>query len=156
METRSVATGPAGTAAKEVNMSKRPKIRHLAIMTLDPERLAKFYEEVFEMTRLPAKGAGGSKAVYMTDGYITLALLENRAEGKPSGLNHFGWHIEDHNEMTDRLAKAGIKAPAKRPADRPYAETRATDPDGNNFDISAKGYGAEETDSIARKEPATA
>jgi predicted enzyme related to lactoylglutathione lyase len=137
-------------------MSKRPKIRHLAIMTLDPERLAKFYEEVFEMTRLLAKGAGGSKAVYMTDGYITLALLENRAEGKPSGLNHFGWHIEDHNEMTDRLAKAGIKAPAKRPADRPYAETRATDPDGNNFDISAKGYGAEETDSIARKEPATA
>jgi hypothetical protein len=92
----------------------------------------------------------------MTDGYVTLALLENRAEGKPSGLNHFGWHIEDHNEMTDRLAKAGIKAPAKRPADRPYAETRATDPDGNNFDISAKGYGAEETDSIARKEPATA
>ena len=34
--------------------SKRPKIRHLAIMTLDPERLAKFYEQAFEMTRLPA------------------------------------------------------------------------------------------------------
>ena len=69
---------------------KRPKIRHLAIMTLDPERLAKFYEQTFEMTRLPAKGAAGSKAVFMTDGYITLALLENKAEGKPPGLNHFG------------------------------------------------------------------
>jgi hypothetical protein len=37
-------------------MAKRPKIRHLAIITLDPERLAKFYEQTFEMTRLPAKG----------------------------------------------------------------------------------------------------
>ena len=96
-------------------MAKRPKIRHLAIITLDPERLAKFYEQTFEMTRLPAKGASGSKAVYMTDGYITLALLENKAEGKPSGLNHFGFEVEDHDEITNRLVKNGVKAPAKRP-----------------------------------------
>ncbi len=137
-------------------MGKRPKIRHLAIITLDPERLAKFYEQTFEMTRLPAKGASGSKAVYMTDGYITLALLENKAEGKPSGLNHFGFEVEDHEETTARLIKGGVKAPAKRPADRPYAETRATDPDGNNFDISVKGFGSEEAATKARKEPATA
>ena len=43
----------------------RPKIRHLAIMTLDPERLAKFYEQAFEMTRLTGKGVPGSKAVYL-------------------------------------------------------------------------------------------
>jgi hypothetical protein len=92
----------------------------------------------------------------MTDGYITLALLENRAEGKPPGLNHFGWQVDDQEEIADRLAGAGIKRPAKRPADRPYAETRATDPDGNNFDISVKGYGAEENASVPRKEPATA
>src|SRR5262245_48832170 len=74
---------PAG----EITMSrKKPKIRHLAIMTLDPERLAKFYEQTFEMRRLPARRATGSKAVFMTDGYITLALLENKAEGKPPGL----------------------------------------------------------------------
>jgi catechol 2,3-dioxygenase-like lactoylglutathione lyase family enzyme len=137
-------------------VSKRPKIRHLAIMTLDPERLAKFYEQTFEMTRLPAKGASGSKAVYVTDGYITLALLENRAEGKPPGLNHFGWQVEDQDEIASRLAKAGLKGPAKRPADRPYAETRATDPDGNNFDISIKGYGAEDIASAPRKEPVRA
>jgi predicted enzyme related to lactoylglutathione lyase len=29
----------------------KPQIRHLAIMTLDPEKLAKFYEQVFEMER---------------------------------------------------------------------------------------------------------
>jgi predicted enzyme related to lactoylglutathione lyase len=125
-------------------MSKRPKIRHLAIITVDPERLAKFYEQTFEMTRLPAKGVLGSKAVYMTDGYITLALLENKAEGKPPGLNHFGWHVEDQDETAARLVKAGVRPPAKRPADRPFAETRAFDPDGNNFDISVAGFGSEE------------
>jgi catechol 2,3-dioxygenase-like lactoylglutathione lyase family enzyme len=136
-------------------MSKRPKIRHLAIITLDPERLAKFYEQTFEMTRLPAKGASGSKAIYMTDGYITLALLENKAEGKPPGLNHFGFEVEDQDEISARLVKGGVKAPGKRPADRPYAETRATDPDGNNFDISVKGYGSDEAAAVPRKEPAT-
>jgi catechol 2,3-dioxygenase-like lactoylglutathione lyase family enzyme len=140
-------------------MSKRPKIRHLAIITLDPEKLARFYEQTFEMTRLTGKaGVPGSKAVYMTDGYITLALLENKAEGKPTGLNHFGWHVEDQDEIAQRLQKGGVKAPAKRPADRPYAETRATDPDGNNFDISVAGFGSEEvTVAPARaKTPVTA
>jgi catechol 2,3-dioxygenase-like lactoylglutathione lyase family enzyme len=123
-------------------MAKRPTIKHLAIMTLDPERLAKFYEETFEMTRLTGvKGVPGSTAVYMTDGYITLALLPNKADGKPSGLNHFGFHVEDQAQIAQKLVKGGVKAPAQRPADRPYAETRATDPDGNNFDISVAGFG---------------
>ena len=87
----------------------KPKIRHLAIMTLDPERLAKFYEQTFEMKRLTGKRVPGSKAVYMTDGYITLALLENKADGKPSGLNHFGWAVDDQDEINGRLAKAGIE-----------------------------------------------
>jgi catechol 2,3-dioxygenase-like lactoylglutathione lyase family enzyme len=138
-------------------VSARPKIRHLALITLDPERLAKFYEEVFQMTRLTGKaGVPGSKAVYMTDGYITLALLENKAEGKPNGMNHFGFHVDDQDEIAQRLLRAGAKAPAKRPADRPYAETRGTDPDGNNFDISVAGFGSEESADVKKKEPAVA
>ena len=111
--------------------------------------------KTFEMTRLPAKGASGSKAIYMTDGYITLALLENKADGKPTGLNHFGWQVDDQDEITGRLLTNGVKSPAKRPADRPYAETRATDPDGNNFDISVKGFGSDEKTTVPRKEPVT-
>jgi catechol 2,3-dioxygenase-like lactoylglutathione lyase family enzyme len=123
----------------------QPKIRHLAIMTLDPERLARFYADVFGMSRLTGgKRVAGSKAVYMTDGYITLALLENKADGKPSGLNHFGFEVNDQNEIASRMAKAGVKPPAQRPADRPYAETRGTDPDGNNFDLSVQGFGADQ------------
>ena len=131
----------------------KPKIRHIALITLDPERLAKFYEDVFEMKRLPTRPGTTSKAVYMTDGYITLALLENKAEGKPPGINHFGFHVDSQEEMAGRLSKAGVSAPAKRPADRPYAETRATDPDGNNFDLSVAGF--EEPPAAAKvKQPA--
>lgn len=121
-------------------MAGTPRIRHLAIVTLDPERLAKFYEEAFEMKRIPRAGANGSKAVFMTDGYMTLALLHNRAEGRPSGLNHFGFQVDDQDVITERMVQAGGPAPAKRPADRAFAETRGTDPDGNNFDLSVRGY----------------
>ncbi len=124
-------------------MTDSPKIRHLAIITLDPERLANFYEKVFGLRRLtrPAeRPKQNSKAVFMTDGYLTLALLENKAEGKAPGLNHFGFQIDSQEDITARLAEFDL-APVQRPADRPYAETRATDPDGNNFDLAVKGFG---------------
>lgn len=117
-------------------MSK-PKIKHLAIVTLDPEKLAKFYCDVFDMEVLHRGGNGG---IFITDGYLTLALLQSHADGKPAGLNHFGFQIEDADEITSRLKSFGLAEPAQRPADRPYAETRATDPDGNNFDLSAHGF----------------
>lgn len=122
-------------------MANRPKIRHLAIVTLDPERLAKFYEDVFKLTRMTGRGVPGSKAVYMTDGYLMLAILENKGLGMPTGINHFGFHVDDADEIARSIVEAGLKAPSQRPADGRYAETRATDPDGNNFDIAAAGFG---------------
>jgi catechol 2,3-dioxygenase-like lactoylglutathione lyase family enzyme len=124
---------------REVRM--RPKIRHIALMTLDPERLAKFYEQTFQMERMKRPGGpSDSKAVFMTDGYITLALLPNKAEGKPPGLNHFGFHVDSQESIAEHMETFGLHV-AKRPADRPYAETRGTDPDGNNFDLSVAGFG---------------
>jgi catechol 2,3-dioxygenase-like lactoylglutathione lyase family enzyme len=82
----------------------------------------------------------GSKAIFMTDGYITVALLEQKAEGKPPGLNHFGFKVDSQEEIERRMKKFGLAGPAKRPADRTYAETRGTDPDGNNFDLSVAGF----------------
>lgn len=117
-------------------MSK-PKIKHLAIVTLDPEKLAKFYADVFDMEILHKGGNGG---IFVTDGYLTLALLKSHSDGKPAGLNHFGFHIEDAEEIAERIKAHGLDGPVKRPDDRPYAETRATDPDGNNFDLSVHGF----------------
>jgi catechol 2,3-dioxygenase-like lactoylglutathione lyase family enzyme len=113
------------------------KLRHLGIITVDPEKLSRFYSDVFEMKVIHRSPAG---AVYMSDGVINLALLPNTAEGKPSGLNHFGFHVEDAEAVADRLAAWNVAEPRARPSNRPYAETRTFDPDGNNIDLSVHGY----------------
>ena len=112
------------------------KIRHLAIKTKNPERLAGFYEEVFGLKRIRSEKGG---AIYMSDGYLTLALLRNRGEATPSGINHFGFHVDDIKDVEEKLQK--FEEPlVQRPANRPFAEYRAMDPDGNLFDVSVHGY----------------
>ena len=113
-----------------------PKIRHLAIKTKDPARLAKFYGDVFDMKVINTERSG---AVYMSDGYLTLAILRNRGEATPSGINHFGFQVDDLPDIEARLKKFDEPMTA-RPSTRPYAEHRAMDPDGNLFDISVHGY----------------
>ena len=112
------------------------KIRHLAIKTKSPEKLASFYEEVFGMKRIRSEKGG---AIYMSDGYLTLALLRNRGEATPSGINHFGFQVDDIKDIEGKLQK--FEEPlTERPGNRPYAEYRAMDPDGNLFDVSVHGY----------------
>src|SRR5215813_7594769 len=112
------------------------KIRHLAIKTKSPEKLAAFYEEVFGLKRIRSEPGG---AIYMSDGYLTLALLRNRGEATPSGINHFGFHVEALEDIEEKLK--GFEEPlVQRPANRPYAEYRAMDPDGNLFDVSVHGF----------------
>ena len=52
------------------------KIRHLAIKTKSPERLAKFYEQVFDMKVILTEKSG---AIYMSDGYLTLVIARGPA-----------------------------------------------------------------------------
>jgi catechol 2,3-dioxygenase-like lactoylglutathione lyase family enzyme len=113
-----------------------PKIRHLAIKTKDPKRLEKFYADVFDMKTIHQEEGG---AIYMSDGYLTLALLRNRGEATPSGINHFGFDVEDAEEIEARLAKYDEPLTV-RPSNRPFAEQRGMDPDGNLFDVSVHGY----------------
>jgi catechol 2,3-dioxygenase-like lactoylglutathione lyase family enzyme len=115
----------------------RARIRHLAIKTVNPERLAKFYVDTFEMEIIHRSKSGGC---YLTDGYITLALLKCRPEDTPPGINHFGFEVEDSAVVTDKLVSAGLPTPTQRPSTTPYAETRGMDLDGNLFDISEHGY----------------
>ena len=119
-----------------------PKVRHLAIVCMDHEELARFYCDVFDMK---IQSRSGRNNVFVTDGYITVALLRQRAEGKPCGLNHFGFVVEDAGEIARKLAKYDVVGPSDRPEDRVYAEQRATDTEGNNFDISEHGYDRAET-----------
>lgn len=111
------------------------KIRHLAIKSTDPTRLAKFYEEAFDMKVIHRSPSGG---VYLSDGYLTMAVLRSKAED--AGIHHFGFQVDDAAATCDRVAALDVPRPTTRPSDRPYAELRATDPDGNQYDISQHGF----------------
>ena len=116
----------------------RPQIRHLAIMSRDPERLATFYAKHFQMERVHSTKTGG---IFLTDGNLTLAVLRHKLEGEAAcGINHFGFAVDSVNEMSTMLVADGLEEPKARPAHRPYAEYRAVDPDGNQFDLSEHGY----------------
>jgi catechol 2,3-dioxygenase-like lactoylglutathione lyase family enzyme len=124
------------------------RIRHLAIKTVDPNRLAKFYCDAFDMEIVKDAGNG---PVYLTDGYLILALLKCRPGDVPPGINHFGISTEDVDAACKKIVDLGAPQPAPRPSNRPYAELRAIDPDGNLFDLSADGYGEVELLAERRK-----
>ena len=113
------------------------KIKHIAIVCMDPDKLAQFYCDVFDMKVVSRNGRSN---VFLTDGYMNLALLSQKAEGKPNGLNHIGFHVDNTDAVAERMKNWQVVGPQKRPADRTYAETRATDPEGNNIDLAEGGF----------------
>ena len=120
------------------------KIRHLAIRTEEPEKLAAFYKDVFgleEVHRGSHPGHAAGKTVHLTDGYFELAILDNSAQQSPNGLYHFGIQIDDLDETLKRIGKAQPNKPArKRPEGTPFAELRVSDPGGNLIDLSVHGF----------------
>jgi predicted enzyme related to lactoylglutathione lyase len=109
-------------------------VQHLAIRTDDPEKLARYYEEVFGWTRLRA-GKGGS--VHLSDGHINIAVLKKK-DGAAVGIEHFGVKIDSVAEVESGLAKYDVVLDG-RPANR-GAEMRVFDPDGNEIDLSVTGF----------------
>lgn len=124
-----------------------PKIRHLAIISMNPEKLAKFYCEVFEMKEVHRSPNGN---VHLTDGYLRVAILRNKADGKANGLNHFGFEVESNEVIRERMKGWEVVPPDNSRTDRPYVEVRATDPEGNMFDLAENGFETVDADA-ARK-----
>ena len=121
-----------------------PSIRHLAIKCRDPFAMAEFYAGTFDLHEV----ARTTRTVYMSDGYINLALLP-LSEGEKPGINHFGFLIEDMDEIRKRLALAEVPEPYERPQDGRYAEWRAADPEGNGFDLGVAGWFTEAGQGLA-------
>jgi catechol 2,3-dioxygenase-like lactoylglutathione lyase family enzyme len=118
------------------------RIRHLAIVTKDVDRLVKFYTNAFGLKVVEGVG----NATYLTDGHVNLALIPARPErmqegGHPGeGLNHFGIEVDDVGALAPVLAEWGATSDVeKRPVYR-EAEFRVKDPDGNPIDLSRHGW----------------
>jgi catechol 2,3-dioxygenase-like lactoylglutathione lyase family enzyme len=123
--------------AFDVAYEKRPvPIRHIALYTPNPQRMADFYCKVLDMKEIEKTDRS---SIFVSDGYFNLALLYQRKE-EPIGLNHFGFHVKNNEEMQARAEKAGVRRGAARPDRIPFAEYRVHDPEGNGIDISQKGW----------------
>ena len=124
------------------------RLRHFAIVVRDLEKAAAFYEGVFDLKRVGQEVLDFASAIYLSDGTINLALLNyvgKRGSGLDNarefvGAHHFGFQVDDIEAVSDRLAKDGLEEARARPSNRPYAEFRACDPEGNQFDLSQHGF----------------
>ena len=116
------------------------KIRHLAIKAEDPERLVGFYEHTFDMEVILRRETG---AIYMTDGYMNVAILPVK-EGDRPGIDHFGFQVDDLEDIFGKLKEEGIEPPTPGAHNPPYAEVRGYDPEGNGFDLTVHGFDREE------------
>src|SRR5712692_1565456 len=113
------------------------RIRHLAIVTENRERLVKFYTTAFGMRVIEGVGP----AIYLTDGYLNLAIIQKRPQYKV-GLYHLGFQVENIEALRPVLRELGAASEVeKRPQDR-EAEYRVHDPDGNPIDLSQHGWPA--------------
>lgn len=117
----------------------RYPIRHIALYTSDPKRLSNFYNAAFGMKEVAQTDRS---SIFVSDGYFNLALLYQRVREEKNGFNHFGFHVNDLEEIRHRAEKAGTRRGAARPSRIPFAEVRIHDPEGNGVDISVKGWDA--------------
>ena len=88
-------------------------IRHIAVMTENWDREAKFYQTIFGMKKITngmtdEKGEYNKNRGHLSDGVIGLALLQ-RQPGFKSGLDHFGFRVSDLDETVADLKAKGVE-----------------------------------------------
>jgi lactoylglutathione lyase len=129
----------------EIVMSK---LRHLAILVLDPEASATFFETAFGMTRAGTARRG----VYMSDGVMNVALLKVDPEKEKVGLFHYGMWVDDLDEAEKVLQSAGASYLGGRPeSPKSHYEAKYRDPNGIVFDITHTGWAGAVKDPAAAK-----
>jgi catechol 2,3-dioxygenase-like lactoylglutathione lyase family enzyme len=131
-----------------------PRIKHIAMTTNDPARVASFYKEAFGMKEIRRSSRG---AVFLTDGYINLAILNYKTEKDADvgahganfdGIHHIGFEVEDLDQASDRIEKAnGVQLTQKDDLDMQMDmgghrnfEMKWSGPDGVVIDISHTGW----------------
>lgn len=127
------------------------KIKHIAITCEDPDSVARFYREGFDLVEV----ARNDRQIQLSDGDINLTILRWKtgedADVGPNGENyngihHIGFQVDSLEETGARLQQlAGeeivrreIAGPGEvRP---PRAEEKWSGPNGQVLDISVPGW----------------
>ena len=133
------------------------KIKHIALSTQDPDKTARFYIDVFGMKEIGKINNPNASGYYLSDGDLNLAILKFKNDavagverGKDfSGIHHFGFQVENLEEITERLAAAGAprrddvnEALGVGHGDKDYAnvEVKYSGPDNVMVDVSETGW----------------
>jgi catechol 2,3-dioxygenase-like lactoylglutathione lyase family enzyme len=115
------------------------KIRHLALYTENQEGMASFYKTVFGMRRITQSFSQANHG-HISDGVIGLAVLRRRP-GFASALDHFGFEVDDVDDVLERLKVKYPKALVTKGLEQvAFAVFRGHDPAGTQFDISWKQH----------------
>ncbi len=109
-----------------------PGVRYVVVQTHEPDRAADFYASVLDLREVRREADG---TVVLSDGDVTLALTPTPAIARP-GIQYFGVQIKDWSTTQARFRDLGLDLPA--PARD--SEVRVTDPEGNLFVVSEKGW----------------
>lgn len=117
------------------------KIRHIAIFANDQTKLADFYKNTFGLKEVfRHSSAQGGEAVYLSDGYINLAILPARGR-RPEGIDHFGFEVENVEKIVNVAKDEGARQGSEAvPRDGRFAEVFIRDPVGTRVDLSKSGW----------------
>ena len=114
------------------------QIRHIAISSDDTERLARFYKQVFGFWQ-SRPTQEGRKTIYLTDGHVELAILENTNQQNSNGLHHFGIQADDVDDTVKRIENMRSAKAILGPGSSSSGEAWISDPSGNHIYFSVTG-----------------
>lgn len=119
------------------------KLRHVAIAVQDPEQAARLLSSVFELTEVGRCDNELAEGVFLSDGTISIAVLNFRTDqlGKGlefRGLHHMGFLVDDLAQARKRLAEQGAECVMDRPEgdEESFFEVKFMAPQGFLFDVS--------------------
>ena len=128
------------------------RIRHIAITAEDPFVTAELFKQAFGLEELERGDSELAREVYLTDGYINVAIVcWKRTKETPNpypqgyGLDHFGLQVEDLDGAEARAKQAGATPQPPPPVDlsklgdRIFFEKKYMIA-GVRFDLSGQGW----------------
>ena len=113
------------------------KLRHIAFIVEDPETSAVFFEKAFGMARV----GSGERVCRLSDGVISIALMQKDTDEEQVGIDHFGIWVDDLEAGAQLVSDAGAKT-LRYQAPQPdvFYEAKFETPDGITFDLSHTGW----------------
>ncbi len=120
-----------------------PRMVHIALNAYMPQTVLDFYVDVLGFREVGQSYVWrnmGKMNRFGGDGHTNLAIhpfhVDEPGHEARFGVNHFGFLTNDIDRRLEKLSHTVDVA--KRPDNRPFAEYRLRDPDGNMFDLSQR------------------